>query len=120
MSNDDKAQPLKDNTGRGLKPKEAARSDHAPVGSVGTGPKAPGMTPSGNTFSNAQLNQATYEPRTATKEAQKDDRPSFERTGDREVDQFYAQTHRMTDKTDAKEKDGTNKPRKHSNEGPER
>jgi len=120
MSEEEKGKPLKDNAGRDLKPKDAARNDHAPVGSVGTGPRPPGMTPSKNAFSNAQLSQATHEPRTATQETQKDNRPTFERTGDHEVDQHYAKTHRMTDENESKAKDGNNKTRQQGNEGPER
>lgn len=92
----EKDKPLKDNAGRDLKPKEAARSNHAPVGSVGTKAPAPGLGNSGITHSQSSLSNATPErSKTSGKEG-----VHFKETGDQEVDRFYSKSHKMTGKSD--------------------
>lgn len=95
----DKDKPLKDNAGRDLKPKEAARSDHAPVGSVGIKAPAPGQSTSGISHSKSSFVNATPE-RSANElsKTKEKEGASFKETGDREVDNHYSKEHKMTQK----------------------
>lgn len=93
MSSEDDERGKEDNAAPILKPEYAQNHDRAPSGAVGThqfsGPSFGAGSPYSSDFS-----RVSYQENEAP-EHQKDERPLFVETGDKEVDQAYSSEYRM-------------------------
>lgn len=106
MSDDDNNERgKKDNTSPVHKPENAIDHTKAPSGHLGTN-RLQGLTPGGSTPYPAAAQVSTFDKSEQQKqhEPQKDTRPQFEQTGDKDVDAFYSQDHNMVSKDEAQKK----------------
>jgi hypothetical protein len=96
MSDNESNRGKKDNTSPEHKPKHAVNNEKAPSGSLGTNSlKGPTPGGSGSFQSKAQTREGENTGPSKQPEAEKDNRPSFRKTGDKDVDAHFAKDHKM-------------------------
>lgn len=110
MSDDDDKRGSRDNTGNEHKPRQAQNYQNAPPSQLGTGRlKSPVPGVGGASGPRLDTRRTVKTTQTSEQTQQKDNRPVFTETGDKEVDAHHAKEERMIGKDSPEHPDNAGK-----------